>query len=685
MQRILVGLGVCFLLWQSWIPAGELADSLPADAAFYAQVDVGRCLQDAIRVLPMIEEKRAANMIFQIGALYESMKELAAHYEMKPKLFDELLSLKAHMVVLAKAKPETEVHTYRMPKWDAETGKRIDGQFTEHQYTTTKRYTVSFVLQTNDAASEDFLLQFKAFLTRQKEKDLQDDAPAWKEVEVERGEMIAVGDRSARMEFDDDGQRTVKRETKYDSQFLGRIGPYIVFSDGRPDELWACLIAAPERILSQTELYRRFTQRDVPPLGLILVGLHGLIASTEKELQDAVAAAKAEAEKKAAPAAEGEFDEAEWKLQSAQSSLASFLKMKEVFSLGALKACGGTTGLLVGEGHAKSESLLTLLTEAQISPALQMILEGGKPLQAPNVGPREGMSFMGHLGAKEIYDEVVNAKTPEVVQGFEAEMAAKKEQVGVNIRDVVGNLAGDIYDVVDSVKREYETEEWNMEKREGETVKKVGPRPELLVLLGVNDPEAVKETLSQAFTKISTAPGLGQFVKKRPYQETEIYLVGANVGKEDANPDGLYSYAAVVLDRYLSFGSWKDMTALVRRVKTAQAAGDDPLAKIIAQHPQASFLFAMPKSFAKKLQDVMKQDDGKDPMAAILETLATKTLPIEDDALEERIRTSLRKLIEEYVPFMEKAQTLGRPYAVVHGQRQERFYEMRTEDEFTKP
>ena len=631
--------------------AAELAEKLPADKTIvYGRLDVGRILGESGKYLLFLDAESGARVVFQVKELHKLLKEVAAEQDMQAKILDATAGLKVHFVLTAKDEPEIKTHTYKSPKWNPETGEPIPGEFEEETYTTKEEYNFSLVLDTTPDVAADFLKQFKAMLVRKKENDPGAEGPAYKEVEVDQGEMISDGD---------------------DGSTVGQLGGYVVISDGKPNELWAALTAGPAKPLAESALYRRFAgEAGEAPLAMLLVNIESLVVKAEQSLRDELAEAK--------KAAGDGGEEGQWMVDFARESLQSFLNAKKVFSLDKIKAAGFNARLSVKDGEVVSEWTGALQVSDPVSTALKMILDGGRKFELPAIGEREAMCLMFRLGAQEVFDEYLKVMGEEDRKFYNEAMAEMKQEVGCDISEILKQLAGDFYVFLDLVNKEHEVMDWNEETGEIETKKVTEPLPEFLVLLGLKDREACAEMISKIFTTLSTQPEGGQFVRKRTYQETDVYLIGDGVGREDAKPDGINAFAVVLVGRCLSFGTWDDVTALIRKARAADAGGDNgALTAAVGRHKDANVLLAMPKKFNAKVQKMIQEDAGEDPVEMALESLEMMALPIENEEIQTKVKDSLKALLEEIKTLQAKALELSPEVIVGHGQYQEGFYEFK--------
>jgi len=637
--------------------AETLAHTLPERTILYAEVDIGAVANGLMEYLRFIDPQRAEGLRQNTLELIACLKEVAARHEFTPSAADNIAELTLHMVLMAKDEPEVKTHTYRSPKWDPEKGERIEGEFEEHTYTTRKEFTPSFVAEMpDDETAADLLEQFKAFIERNDPRGAQ---AAWREVEVDAGEMISDPD---------------------DDQTLGRIGRYFVLSDGKPTELWAALAGGADPSLADSPVYGRLTREGERPMALVHVNLAALI----EKLQESLLRNLEEAEEKYGPApeggAEGGFNQGAFRVRMARASLDIFLTFEKLLSLDRLGAAGVGIGIGVGDDSAASRATALLQFREPVSPVLDLILDSGHALEAPEVGERDGVVLMARLGLKELFEAVKDNLEPAHLQPLAMVEGVLKMQIGHDIAEVLEAFAGDVCLSVDFVRKEIDRRRWDPETREVVTEKVMAPVPEGLFLIGVEDAEAFSRMLSDIVTRVTATPGAGAVVGKRTFLATDVYVLGPGAADEDAEPDGITSFAAAVVGRHLAIGSWREVTGLLRR---AGAGADGQLAEFVSRHPDANLLMFVPDSFSKKFRDLMKAE-GQDPYDELRKGLAElDDLPVEDAELRERFRGAIERLVEGLLELAEKGQA-GSAGAEAWGERRDGFYEVRVKSEIRK-
>jgi len=653
-----------------------LARSLPADeTVFYLELDVNALLEEGEKMAKFIDLDAGGKLVYQVNNLYGLLRELCARHEFEPKLFENVADVEVYLAVLAKDEPEVTVHTYKTPKWNPETWEPIEGEFEEHTYTQTKRYVFSVLARVPDEETAvDFLEEIKALVDREAEKEPGLEGPVRTDIEVERGELIGVP-----------GQDVT----------FGRLGSYIILSSGNPRELWAALMAPPVKALSDTPLYRRMTGGAQRPQMLMLVNLQTFIRQGEDGLKKKLEEAQKKCAEKFASSGGGEsvFDEDMFALMMAQAQYKAFMLFKELFSLDKCEQVGASA-FFAADGERVVSGFTGLFSHGErISPVLEELLTGSGSFVLPNTGKSEDICVMYRADLGKIYDVVTNtirASDPQMMGSFDQGMLQMKERFGVDLGEVLGLLAQDMYLFVNIVKKEMEIPELvEFDEETGEptfeTKKRMMMLPEVTMLWGVRDPRAARNTLSAVLTRMSTDPEFNETVKKRTYQETDVFCVGADVAEEDTYPDGLTSFAVVVVDRYLSFGSWDHITGLIRRMAAGQGGVDSELQSVVESYGNSNLLVVVPVAFQEKFQKLAESDEVMgSAFDQLLEALEALELDVEDVELAERLKASLRELILTLKTLDEKGRTLAQERGLLSGTHKGLFYELEAESEVSR-
>jgi len=616
-----------------------LAARLPADSTMlYVEVDVKGLLEGGQAFLSAIDEEVAESVAHQVAELREVVKEIAATHEFSPALMDKLSQVRGYFVIVMKDEPEVIVRQRRRYRFD-EVATDIEAyaiplqldsdimldDWEEQTYEEKVYFVSSFVLEApQEEDAVDFLEEVKALLDRQMEKDPE---LAFERVdhEVEQGELIGAPD----------------------GETVGRIGRYIVISERNPKELWAALMAQSDETVADLPGYRRLTAGEGPVHALVLVNLELVIRRSEQELADELEQARQET-------ADAEEDGENWRLRFAQAQYDSFLLTKKLFSLDKMQQTGAILRFDSEDGGGNVGLLAVLALGNPISPVLEELLTGSGSFAPPSIGKPEAARAMARVKLKTIYLAVIETLTssnPGAAEQFAAGMAAMKMEIGTDVGEILDMLASDVYLFVDVARKEVsrqryemdeETEEWKVvtEKRE-ETV------PEVTLLWALEDPQAARDTLSAVFATVSSKPYGAALVKKRTYQETDVYCLGMGVSDEESYPDGSSAYALAIVGRCVTTGSWESVTAIIRRIRSGQLQTDAGLAALVQEHPDSNLLILAPAALQRKLFDMVFFPEGADTdiFSFMLEELESEDFDVEDEELADRLRDVLRGLI----------------------------------------
>ena len=660
--------------------ADDLAAKLSADNTIvYARVDLKHLLDEMEKVLVFVDQESGGKIIHQVKELHRIIKEILAKHEFQPIIIDEIANVELYFVLMAKDEPVAKVHSFQMPKYDPETYEPIPGEFTEHSRTTTSYFTPTLILKTpNSKMAANLMEECKALLDREKEKNPESTEFNRKEIEVEKGELIC---------------------DEEEESFLGRLDEYFVLSMGNPRELWAALLAPGENSLNETSGYKRLSSAEQEPQIVALVNIKALIEMSEQRLK----AALDEAQKKvdeAGGAAPGGFNPASFQLMMAQQLYQAFMMAKDLLSLDKCLEAGLGSSISASENVVASSGIAMLAHAEGISPVLAQLLDGSGELQVPDIGKADNACMMLRLAPKIIYDEVMtvlNVAYPEMAQKMIESMFTMKQQFGADAPTVLDLFAGDYYLFLDMTKKEIETYDWEMNEVTGEwdrTAKKTNVIvPDPVFLCGVKDAQVARNTLSAIFTQLAMNPQFNRTVKKRTYQETDVFCMGPEVGKPDADPTDPGTFGLVVLDRYLGFGSWDHVTSLIRRFKAQKPGTAAELQAIVEQNAGANFLFVIPKAFQEKTRR-LTQEQGNQQMEDIFKKILEEGISdliekltsedITDEATGQEIETALTELVQAVQTFTEKAQDIAPQTGVVTGKHTGLFYEIKTSSEARK-
>jgi len=657
-----------FLLAKDDKAKKTLAHRLPADTIFYTQTNVPSLLGEADKYLKFVDAEEAKGLVRELKTMHEILKEIGAEYEFEPILFDKIFESDLYVIVNTKTKPKVTVR--KVTRRNFQTGESEEKTETE-----TENHTVSVVIETTPEVAKDFLKQFKGLVERLKEKHPDKDGyGGYKELDIDEGELLAVG---------------------RDKFTLGRRDRYLVVSSDKPEKLWTALDSSPDTSLVDTELFQRYDRAKPSSLGLCLLNLEALLLQAEASLKQNLTDAKqrrsngedsGDDEEGAPP--QGGFDQKVFDEKIAEQSLKSFLAAKEIFSLDQVKTLGGNLAWETAERESHSRARMDLLLGEKISPVLRQILDGGQRFQLPPLGKLDHLCIFLRTGLSKILEGIVAGLDETTSQQFQQSMMIMKGVVGHTAGEIFDHLAGDLYFLVDIKEKEHETQDFDEKSGKFITKTVVGPMPELFLLLGVKDREAFSNVLSDVITRLSSgpfAPTLGKFISQRVYQGIDVYLVGQGLDLEGNDPNGLTSYAMVVVDRYLTFGSWKEVTAMIRRAKAADKGANRKLAAIVGEHKKSNLLIVAPSSWSKKMQKMSDKADD-DVWDEVIDEMVKDFLELsEDEEVKTRFKDAFKRADRHLKALSEKGQDLAVDPAVGDGGLSGTLYEAKANFDYRKP
>jgi len=677
-------------------PRELLGARLPVQGtALYVHLDVGRILAEGQKYLKWIDPDQGAKVVYQIMNLHSLGRELAAKHEFQPALFDRIAETRLYVVVIPKEQPVVKVHKFRTPKMDPKTFKTIEGEFDEHTSTHTEDYTSSLIVETPDEeVAADFMEQTRALLDRQKEKHPESKEFDRKDVEVERGELIALLGTSPG-EDQEDGRSVQVTGDSTDMATLGRLGKYLILSDSNPRELWAALMVSPEKAVTESPFFSRLVAGNDVPLCVTMSHIPTLVAQAEKSLKRKIAEAeKKQAEKEKKGQGRPGFMPGDWEVRMAQGQLKALRIFNTLLSLDQCQHVGAAALVSAKEGVVSSDVRALLTHGENISPVLRELLTGSGEFHVPNIGRTRAVCVMVRVDLKRLHDEVLKmlqATDQNAVAQFNAYMQMMKMMVGLNLSEILDMLGSDMYLFVDFARKERETRTFvkvdeKTGRRQFKMEMKMAGVYEATLLWGLKYPQAAGFTLSQLFTRFSTNPQYNQFVRKRTYQETDVFCVGLDVAKPDKYPDGMTSFAMVIVDRYLGVGSWDHVTRIIRRMKSDKEQADRALRSIVQNHAGANFLMVVPKAFNQHLQELAKESQGEadDFMDRALKHLDEADLGLEDEELSRNVKTALKELVLAVKALQQNVQAVAPAMAVIAGKHAGTVYEIRCTTEMRK-
>lgn len=284
---------------------------------------------------------------------------------------------------------------------------------------------------------------------------------------------------------------------------------------------------------------------------------------------------------------------------------------------------------------------------------------------------------------------MMRASDPDGAAQFDAQMQAMKMQVGADMGEILGMLAGDFYYFIDVVEKEREIQDWVYDEETDDweivTEKKVLPTPKVTMLWGLQDPASAAEKINALFVGLSANLPFSQMIKKRTYQETDVYCIGMGVADEGAYPDGSSAFAMFIVDRYLSIGSWEYATGVIRRMKSDAMEVDERLQAIVDANRDSNLLVMVPSGYQQRMQKMIEKVQGEETVGLdrLLEELESADFELPDQDLERRMKERLKSLILCAKELSEKAEALVQD-VVVTGTHKDTSYELRMASEVRK-
>ena len=648
---------------------------LPGDkTVVYVHVDLGTSLDQMNKSLTFIDPETGGKLAAQVKELYAMGLEVAKSYEFKPALLDHVGELDLYLVVLAMDKPEEISHTTKTPKLNKDTMEPVPGEFDEQVSVERHQYAVSLVVRTpSEEMAADFVQQYKALLGRQKEK--HPDVPGLEQTDIKVDKGQLVGQK--------DGGVTV-----------GCLGDMVVVSSGNPKELWAALMAPPEKKLADSAAYQKLMAGaggSPEVIGMANVG--AFIHQAEAALKGSVdAAAKGSAE----GAGQDAQDPAAAAAAAGQAMAQMFYNLYEtfqkLFSLDKLEWAGGSASFTTDADHCVSTSYIMLSHGEPISPLLQEMLSGSGAFQPPAIGKADSMCVLVRVDVGRIINEVLQSLSDmggPIGMQLQQGLAGMKAQLGVGLDDLLKLPAGDTYVYIDFTAKDVEqskqvyddkTQQWTENKTKVHVV-----TPDLTVLLGLRDANAARDTIGGLVTRLSAEPNTSEVVNKRTFKDTDVYCFGPGMADPANQPDGKTSFAIAIVDRYLAFGSWDDVTKAVTQLAAAQPKTDAALMAVVKANPDANFLVVVPKAAQMKSQQVMANMEGQQNAFAMMAAgLQTMHLGLEDQKLEGRIKTGLEELIKDYQALVVKAAAVSPDVTIMKGAPAGDYYEISSKTDLKK-
>jgi hypothetical protein len=622
--------------------AQELAARLAADeAVVYARIDTGNLVEQARRSLLFVDEEIGRTMVEHVRELYSAGREMAGRYEFDPVVFDRVGETQAHFVVMA-AEGEGEAEL---------------------------EYVMSLVLETpDDATAEDLMREARELAEFLREAG--ESGAEIVEIEVDDGQMIGVEDVEAT---------------------LGQFGRFVVLSSDKPTALWGALTTAAANPVSEAPLYARLTGGDITPAFVVLVNLRAFLDLTEGSMLGGLR--EAEKAMEAGEGSEQGIFGPEFQLRVLRAAHKRYRTMAELFSLDQLQAVGGASAWRTTDSRSVQHGVALLSHGEPLSPLMQELLSGSGSFSLPSAVENDRLCIMARVSPAVVHRELATALAELAADPDTAQMGMRLGMLTAvlppGLGGVIQLLDSDFYISVDVAEKEVTTREftgWDEESGEPlfETSTGMATVPDVTVLCGVADPAAMGVQLDGMLTTMAADPGTFFEARKRVYQDTDVYcLMSPGSGPEDY-PDGLTGIALVVAGRYLTLGGWDYVTGVIRQMAPGATTGGGELAAIAERHEAANFIAIMPKAFQQKLQDLQDEKVMAEMFDELLEEIEQGDLTMEDEELEQRLRSAVAGLIAGFQEYMAKQSDRLPETTVLTGSHEGQFYELSSTVEVVK-
>ncbi len=598
----------------------NLAHKLSRDTLLYIQLDVEKALQSVGDYFKFVNKVSGNAIIKEVKTLKTLLVSFAKIYQFQPILFDKIHKTRCYFIMDYMDKPLVTIQKYKQYQYNQTTKKY---GMIEKERRIVEKINYIGVLETDIESAKNLIPELKSLVERMKEKHPAAKKFTWKQIDMDKGELVKIGDI-----------------------YLGRLGKYLTLSQFKPKKLWRYLQFPADQSLSETDLYNKYQNNPLPSQAMVLFNLGKYLKGLEKEMKEKIEEAKRDARKERKPSP--------WKVNYAESNLRSYQIFKKLFSFDKLKFVGANLAWGIRNNLLQASHTISLSHSEPISPFLKSILNGGQTFQDPGLGLNKYLAFLFRLELKNMRKTLLKSMDQKAIAQSEMANRMVKVQMGYSIDEILSAFSGDLYFFF-------------REKNRG---KEKSSEPEFITLLGLNDGVAFSEMLSKVVTKSVMTFGMGNYVKKRVYMRTNVYVIGNSKKPE---------FALVILGRYVSFGSWDTIKSLIRKeVRAREKLSDPRLLKVISKHRNSNLLLLVSKSYLKAdLIDQKKRVQG-------LMSQAKRAIKTNDREMDEKIVKSLKNLFHHLMRIQEHSTSMSPDIIVFNGTHTRKNYEITTRFEMKK-
>ena len=623
----------------------SLAERLPVDTLIYSRLDPSQLLSESDTYLRFIDPELGREMASQAQRAWTSVRKMASNHGFAPKLLERLFDFPVHLVGLVQPWSGDD------PKLGAD-GKPLDA----FERSMGGKLCVALVLECGKPLAADFLEQFEAELERQAAENPDRGQWRWTQVETDVGKLIQLSDSELA---------------------VGHLDDYLVLASPVPRRLWEVLGHPPADGLANTDHYARFGQGDPAWFGFIDLRL--IIASS-----NAAAERKFEQDMQRADTLDGLKGRA--LRQEAESSHQAYGIFTRLASLDKWVALGGRLEFEAETDRVRYGLRLGLVHGIPLSDALNMLLDGGRNFKLPGPGLGEGLALMGRLDLPDFYREVTGQLPEESRQQLAIGESVVQSSVGYSVSDLVALFSGDMYLFFDLVEAQAGGVPGGGMPDSGEvnSESKAPPRtdPKVTFLLGITDKQATERALSKIYEILSANQMFGPALSRRQYQGTDVFLVGPPGPEPERDPQ--QSLAVALLTQHLAFGSWAQVTGLVRLVDGHEPGAGDVLTDLVEGHREAGILGLLSHRLMKIFERQVVRAQDEPTVAELIRELRQLEIPMDGDPAEEDLRDALIKMLGISRELTSRSASLAEAGLVLVGRHLQGLYEWSMEAELSR-
>ncbi len=646
------------LIWCCCAQAGSsFMQKAPEDVLILAEFDFEVFLKTSEKTLRKIDEKSTDKIAFHLNKMTECLKELGKRYDFSPLMFDSLEKMKVYYLLMHAVETKGGVSKDRRLPEDKGDYEALS----------------VLVLETDEKISADFIEQSKKFAVKLNEKSNGQEQPAYRSVDMEKGEMIYI--------------------TKSDF-YMGRVEKYIIFSNGIPTEIINNITAPPEKNMTQNEVYRRLEEEPLKDqryikimmnFNQILVAIEDILREDLEKSQEELKNAEVSEEFRKKSDEEKAIAHQQYmaEVEESKKTLDYFLLCRKHLELDKLRTIGINAYLVQKNQSYLAEYKVICKFDEPVPPFYKMLLDSGKKLQAPGVQTDEGYLYMTRIDVAGLWNLLTGILPQEMNQQLMMVLEMIRMQFGYRPAEVFSGLSNDIYCFIDAYETELDLPSFDEETGEMTFQKQKTGLPRFLFLLGIKNPDSFSTILSEIFSKASANPIISVMYEKRNYQGKDVHVMTYKSEAAPGMPLAEVNIAATILKKQVVLGSWGSVTEYIRRAKERRGDERNIADRILSRNPNAGFVMIQPLEYKKRMQKM----SGADPSLILKEDFVgeyfrEEGITFPDEETEECIVGSLTVIFREIYKLSESGDENKPGYLVFKGEQKGQFYEIVGKNEF---